>query len=86
MEMDKHTLFKIYNKARKAAREGKLDIKRLNRALGILQSKNYTKSYVTTIRACSCPDWCNHPGQPCKHMIAEMIKYRASHPKTEGRR
>jgi predicted nucleic acid-binding Zn finger protein len=66
-----------YNKAKAAARQGrgKLDPKRVDRALGVLQKKQ-ASPYITTIKYCSCEDYRRH-GNPCKHMIAMMIKFRA---------
>lgn len=75
----KSAVMSTYNKARKAAREGKLDPGRTNRALGIVQSADGGKSkfekYLTTTRGCTCPDF-RQTGKPCKHMIALMIETR----------
>ena len=76
--MTKNELFTQYNRARAAARKGLLDPKRVNKALGLAQSKT-ARPYLTTTKSCSCPDASRHPGQPCKHMIAAMIEYRATH-------
>lgn len=75
----KSQLFAIYNKARKAARQGKLDLGRLNRALGILQSYEgpaRMARYQARISACACPD--AKRGQICKHRISAMIIRRAA--------
>ena len=72
----KSAIFTTYNKARKAARQGKIDGKRLNRALGILLSKSYPHQYNTTIRTCDCPDSRRHPQIVCKHRLAKMVLYR----------
>ena len=74
----KSQLFTVYNHARHAARQGKIDGKRLNRALGILLSKSYPHQYNTTIRTCDCPDSRRHPEIACKHRIALWIKVRIS--------
>jgi hypothetical protein len=72
-------IFSQYNKARAAARKGKLDEARTNRALGILLSKpENVHQYVTTCGSCNCPDRINHPKVACKHMISKMISVRAS--------
>jgi hypothetical protein len=76
--MTKSELFTQYNRARAAARKGLLDPKRVNKALGLAQSKT-VRPYLTTTRSCSCPDAARHLGQPCKHRIAAMIEYRATH-------
>lgn len=83
----KSELFTAYNKARTAARrqgDNKL-IDRLNKALGILQSKDYYAgdrlAYIPTVSACGCKDWeYRHAAKraytgPCKHMIAEQMIY-----------
>lgn len=75
--MTKSELFRMYNKARSAARQGKLDESRVNSALSVLQSKNQPE-YFTTITSCTCPDRKFHPRQACKHMIAEMIRVRVN--------
>ena len=74
----KSAIFTTYNKARKAARQGKIDGKRLNRVLGILLSKSYPHQYNTTIKTCDCPDSRRHPEIVCKHRLAAMIQVRIS--------
>ena len=74
----KSAIFTTYNKARKAARQGKIDGARLNRALGILLSKSYPHQYNTTIKTCDCPDSRRHPEIVCKHRLAAMIQVRMS--------
>ncbi len=83
----KSELFTAYNKARNAARRaGDLKlIERLNKALGILQSKAYYAGdrvlYIPTLTACGCKDWeFRHAAKraycgPCKHMLAEQMTY-----------
>lgn len=73
--MTKSEIFSMYNKARAAARKGKLEAGRVNRALGILQTQNYVNKYNTTIHSCNCEDHKRHQ-VPCKHMVALMIKVR----------
>jgi hypothetical protein len=79
-EVTKSQIMTVYNHARKAARLGKLDEKRLNRALGVLMSKT-PRPYHTTIYSCDCPDHQRHPEITCKHMLAAAIVYRVQHPK-----
>lgn len=74
--MTKSEIFTQYNKARKAAREGKLDLARVNRALGVAQLK-LARPYATTIKSCTCPDYLK-TNKPCKHMIAKMIEAKVS--------
>ena len=81
----KSELFTAYNKARNAARRaGDLKlIERLNKALGILQSKAYYAGdrvlYIPTLTACGCKDWEYRNAAkraytgPCKHIIAEIL-------------
>ena len=82
----KSELFTAYNNARNAARRaGDLKlIERLNKALGILQSKAYYAGdrvlYIPTLTACGCKDWeYRHAAKraytgPCKHMLAEQLQ------------
>lgn len=74
--MTKSELFTQYNKARAAAKHGKLDVARVNRALGIAQSKNRENKYQTTIKSCTCKDHELHPAVACKHMVAKMIEVK----------
>jgi hypothetical protein len=76
--MTKSEIFTQYNKARSAARQGKLDPKRVDRALGVVQRKAQSE-YITTTRGCSCEDHSRHPGIACKHMIAKMIEIKVAH-------
>ena len=81
----KSELFTAYNLARAAARKAgdTKQIERLNKALGILQSKAYYSGeraiYYPTQAACSCKDWQYHTAArrgytgPCKHMLAETL-------------
>lgn len=78
--MTKSEIFTQYNRARAAARKGKLDPARVNRALGILQNST-PRPYLTTISSCNCQDHSRHPDIACKHMIAKMIEYRNSRPR-----
>lgn len=71
----KSALFTAYNKARRAARSGKLDIGRVNRALGVAQAKR-ARPYQTTVKGCDCPD--GRRGNVCKHRIAAMLQVRAA--------
>lgn len=84
----KSEVFRVYNKAKKAANEGKLEAKRVNRALGLVQKPETMAErvsfYGTTVSGCGCPDfyWRNlhlppeAPRRPCKHMIAVMMEVR----------
>ena len=81
----KSEIFTAYNKARTAARRaGDLKlIERLNKALGILQSKAYYAGdrvlYIPTLTACGCKDWeFRHAAKraytgPCKHILGEIL-------------
>jgi hypothetical protein len=77
-EMEKQKIFSWYNKAKRAARQGKLDPERVNLALGLLQTKDrsWRDKYHPTTESCGCPDH-QFRGHTCKHMIARMIEYRA---------
>lgn len=71
--MTKSQIFTQYNKARQAARLGKLDAARVNRALGLLQSRT-PRPYATTVKGCDCED--SRRGHVCKHRIAAMMTVR----------
>lgn len=73
----KSEIFTQYNKARSAARLGKLDPKRVDRALGVAQLK-VQPEYLTTTKSCSCEDHSRHPSIACKHMIAKMIEVKVA--------
>jgi len=66
--------FTVYNKARTAARQGRIDEKRLNRALGLVLSGKQ-RPYNTTLHSCDCPDY-RRTGKPCKHIIRGWIEQR----------
>ena len=83
----KSELFTQYNKARAAIRRNgnnPKELERLNKALGIAQSKAYYTTgdrviYFPTVTACGCKDWQYHLATkraytgPCKHMKAEQM-------------
>jgi hypothetical protein len=83
--LTKSEIFTAYNRARSAARKAGDEkmIERLNKALGILQTKNYYQAekaaYAPTTEHCNCKDWefrftkrRGYAG-PCKHQLAEML-------------
>lgn len=82
--MTKSEIFTQYNKARAAARQGKLDPKRVNRALGIAQTKAPEQKYITSIKSCNCVDHQQHPSVACKHMIARMIEVKVERTREDG--
>lgn len=69
--MDRSTLFTNYNAAKSLARQGILDEGRVNRALGVAQSKD-ANPYHTTSHGCTCKDRAFR-GITCKHMIAAAL-------------
>jgi hypothetical protein len=81
----KSEIFTAYNQARAIARRaGDLkQIERLNKALGILMSKNYyateKSAYAPTFYTCGCKDWQYKNAArraytgPCKHMLADAL-------------
>ena len=80
--MTKSQAMTWYNKARQAAKSGKLDPERVNRAFGILQARDGNErmeKYQTTTTNCTCPDHAR-THKACKHMIARMMEVRASEP------
>lgn len=72
----KSGIFSIYNKARALARRSPdlVDVARLNKALGILQSKGYfaDKDYTCTRQYCTCPDH-KYRRPNCEHMLADWL-------------
>lgn len=70
-------LFTVYNLARPVARSGRIDAKRLNRALGLAQSSQAHQTatfmvYQTTTISCKCADSTNRK-LTCKHMLAKQL-------------
>lgn len=76
--MNRSALFRAYNHARRAAREGRIDRARLNRALGLALRKANGKTYRTSLRGCDCRDAQLHPYVICKHRLALMLQKRAA--------
>ena len=72
----KSRLFTVYNRARGVAHQGVIDRGRVDRALGILQTKEREEKYYTTISGCDCPDSQYHPNTICKHRLALMMSKR----------
>ena len=76
--MTRSQIFAQFNKARSAGVLNGLEPKRVNRALGILQSAHggelKFKKYHTTVKSCDCID--SQVGNICKHRIALMIEYK----------
>lgn len=70
-------IFTQYNKARAAAKHGKLNAQRVNKALSVLQSKAQSQ-YHTTTNSCDCKARVYNPRVVCGHMIAKMVEYRAA--------
>lgn len=71
MKTSKSELFTNYNKMRATA----ADRPRLNRALGVAQSKQ-ARPYNTTAQGCDCGDWKfrgSKTGVSCKHMTALVL-------------
>ena len=81
-QQERSSLFTAYNITRKLTHQGSVDAKRLNRAFGIAQSsKPAEHDYGTTISECHCPDRVyrlRKLGQPCKHIIAALIRQTAA--------
>lgn len=83
--MTRSALMKAYNAARKSH---KFDTGRLNRALGVAQSKRWTMdggtmtvngksgTHHTTKHGCDCQD-CQYRHTVCKHQIALMLIAKA---------
>jgi len=86
--MNKSHLFSVYNRLKwEAKRSGNEKmVQRLNKALGICQSKNYYAQpdrdyYIPTRQSCGCYDWIfryrvarAYTGA-CKHMLACTLEY-----------
>jgi hypothetical protein len=65
-------LFRSYNAARTLARQGLIEKGRLDRALGLAQSKPGKVAYLTTATSCTCPD-AFYRGAVCKHRLAFLL-------------
>lgn len=85
-QITRSELFRAYNRMRAIVRksgDGKA-LERLNKALGILQSRDYYAAgeqaiYFPTATTCGCKDWQFRTAKkrgtlaPCKHVFAEML-------------
>ncbi|MEA4812039.1 MAG: SWIM zinc finger family protein [Anaerolineaceae bacterium] len=84
-KISKSEIFTVYNQMRAFARKhGNIKmIERLNKALGILQSKDYYQAekalYAPTAHTCGCKDWQFRFAHKraytgaCKHILAEIM-------------
>ena len=83
--MTKSQIFSQFNKARSTGVLNGLEPKRVNRALGILQSadggEGKLSDYQTTVKSCGCMD--SQMGNTCKHRIALMIAYKIKTQETQ---
>lgn len=80
----KSALFSTYNHMR-----GHEEAGRLNRALGLAQSRggHQARGYHTTATSCTCPDWryrISRTGGSCKHMLAAQLLEAAPAPARKG--
>ena len=67
-------IFSTYNRLRTRMRRARIDTARLNRALGIVQTKHYQWKYLTTDKSCDCADMIyRRPVAGCKHVLAEQL-------------
>lgn len=67
--IDRAGIFRAYN----AMRALPVDRGRLNRALGVVQSKE-PRPYHYTIDHCDCPDAYYRPWEKCKHRLAALLE------------
>jgi len=74
---ERSRLFVAYNHARRAAKLGRLEKRRLDRALGLAMRRDQTPKYHTTLRGCSCRDAEIHPSVWCKHRLALALRRKA---------
>ena len=74
---ERSRLFRVYNAARHAATLGRLERRRLDRALGLALRTDQTPRYHTTLRGCSCRDREIHPTIWCKHMLSLALRRKA---------
>lgn len=74
---DRSRLFRVYNAARHAVSMGRLEKRRLDRALGLAMRRDQTPKYHTTLRGCSCRDAEIHPSVWCKHRLALALRRKA---------
>lgn len=77
MNTERSRLFVAYNHARRAAKAGRLEKRRLDRALGLALRKDQRPRYHTTLHGCSCRDAEIHPRAWCKHRLALALRRKA---------
>ena len=72
--MTKQDLSQIFTKYN--GLKGQVEIGRLDRALGLVQSSKPDHGYQTTATSCTCPDWhyrIRRDGGQCKHQAAQAM-------------
>lgn len=74
-KVNRSGLMTAYNLARPLVKAGRIDGKRLNKALGIAQAKgeSHIERYGTTLHSCSCPD-STIRRQTCKGQMALQLR------------
>lgn len=71
--MNRKEIFFVYNVLKKDSKTiPTISLQRLNKALGLAQSKN-SRPYYTTIESCTCPDATQRDFYVCKHRLALMM-------------
>jgi hypothetical protein len=65
----------MYNIFRQDSKTVKsINLQRVNKALGILMTKDYVNKYYTTMTSCTCPDSSQRGLFVCKHRLALMMQ------------
>lgn len=80
MKTSRAAIFAAYNRLRAFSRAhpDRVDPRRLNRALGLLQ-RSTPRPYPVSLDACACMDWsCKNTRRrgyrgPCKHILAYYL-------------
>lgn len=77
-DFKRSNIFRSYNLLKNDSKTNPaIEIKRLNKALGIAMTKNYQSKYFTTLISCTCPDATQRGIQVCKHRLAYMMLHPA---------
>lgn len=74
--MNKSSIFHIYNILKKDTKTTpSITLQRLNKALGIVMTKEYNLKYYTTMTSCTCPDSSQRGFYVCKHRLAFFMQH-----------
>jgi hypothetical protein len=73
--MNKSSVFHVYNILKQDTKDTPaITLARLNKALGIVMTKDYVNKYYTTMTSCTCPDSSQRGFFVCKHRLALFMQ------------